>query len=105
MRARMRHFAGLALMSHVAGASAQPISPETLQLRQSPEYQLGESYLNYIRIKKCVEDRKGYLAIYISDAELGRARRAVKRIEDKLFPLVGSDRSGTPWTTEKMWAE
>ena len=76
------------------------------RLEQTTEYLLGNSYVNYIRLKKCYDVRAGYATVFVSDAELEQARLAVKQIEDKLAASdLGNDRSGKPWTIEKMWTE
>jgi hypothetical protein len=42
------------------------------------------AYARYIYLKRCREDREGYLAINISEAEMGKAKEAVQLIEAKL---------------------
>jgi hypothetical protein len=67
---------------------------------RKPINALGNSYVEYIFLKRCREDREGYLVIHISDAELTRARHAVERIEQKMKPQLdpGVD---TNWMWEK----
>lgn len=74
-------------------------------LERTPLYMLGNSYINYIRLKKCEAVRHGYATIFISDAEMERARVAVKRLEEKLGSQIGVDKTGKQWTTEAMWEE
>lgn len=61
---------------------------------------LRTSYANYIFIKRCYDDRQGYLMVYISDPELARARHAVSRIEEKLKPDLPPS-----VTTDSLWSE
>jgi hypothetical protein len=75
------------------------------RLEQTPIYLLGNSYLNYLRLKKCESWRMDYATIFISEAEMERARLAVKKIEEKIAPFLGTDEKGNTWTTETMWRE
>jgi hypothetical protein len=67
---------------------------------RKPINALGNSYVEYIFLKRCREDREGYLVVHISDAELARARHAVERIEQKMKPQLdpGVD---TNWMWER----
>jgi hypothetical protein len=67
---------------------------------KKPVNVLGNSYVQYIYVKKCWEQRAGYASVYISDPEMELARNAVKRIEQKMKPEVTGN-----WTTESMWQE
>ncbi len=49
---------------------------------------LRDAYAAYVLLRRCDEARQGYLGIYVSRAELGRARKAVKRIEQNLKPKI-----------------
>jgi hypothetical protein len=61
---------------------------------------LKRAYGDYKFLKHCYDAREGYLAINISRQELDRARQAVKRIEEKLKPQLGSDVD-----INKLWGE
>ena len=50
-----------------------------------PENVLFRSYAKYIYLKRCYDDREGYLSVNISDPELEKARTAVSSIEQKLL--------------------
>lgn len=80
-------------------------APSAEELRQKqaalwPDYQLKAAYANYIYIKHCYDARQGYLVIYISDAELELARRAVSRVEEKFGPQLPPGA-----TTDGLWAQ
>jgi C-terminal processing protease CtpA/Prc len=70
------------------------------QESRKPENLLRASYSRYIFIKQCWESRSGYLAVFISDPEMERAKKAVSRIEDKLKPQLPS-----AVTTDELWSE
>ena len=67
---------------------------------RTPTAVLGNSYVQYIYVKKCWEQRAGYASVYISDPEMELARNAVRRIEQKMKPEVTGN-----WPTESMWQE
>ena len=74
-------------------------------LEATPTFVLGNAYISYIILKRCEQAREGYAAVYISDAEMERARTAVKRLEEKLTrggQLI-SPADGETWTTNSMW--
>lgn len=50
-----------------------------------PENVLLRAYQEYIVVKKCYDDRKGYLSVNISDEEIEKARQAARGIEQKLI--------------------
>jgi hypothetical protein len=57
--------------------------PKTAALRMATNT-LGPIYYRYIFLKKCHEIREGYATVFISEAELERARQATKRLEDNI---------------------
>jgi hypothetical protein len=61
---------------------------------------LGNSYVEYIFLKRCREAREGYLVVHISDVELARAKQAVERIEQKIRPQLDPS-VDTNWMWEK----
>jgi hypothetical protein len=52
-----------------------------------PAHVLVRSYADYIYIKNCYNQRKGYLAVNVSDEEFERARTAVQKVEQKMIDL------------------
>jgi len=54
------------------------------RIENLPENLLGLGYVRYIFLKKCHQARDGYLLIYVSDAEIERARLEVRRIEEAI---------------------
>jgi hypothetical protein len=53
--------------------------------RNKPLNILHRYYTEYIYVKKCYDDRNGYLSVNISDKELESARSAVRNIEQKML--------------------
>jgi hypothetical protein len=54
-----------------------------LQAKENdPNHLLTRTYYDYIVIKKCFDQRQGYLAVNISDQEMALAKTAAKGIED-----------------------
>jgi hypothetical protein len=79
-----------------------------LARQATPTYVLGNAYVSYIRLNRCEQEREGYAAVYISEAEMERAKTAVKRLEDKLTRgglIMNPDEGGSTWTTKLMWNE
>jgi hypothetical protein len=75
-------------------------------LRELPTYKLGNSYANYIWLRRCATQREGYAVVFISPAEMERARVAVKRIEQKLAKdgkVVAPDENDKTWTIPELW--
>jgi hypothetical protein len=61
---------------------------------------LRRSYTNYILVKLCYEERRGYLSVYISDPEMARAKDAVSAIENALLSRgVDAARKDELWTS------
>lgn len=83
-----------------------PPPPKKEAPHESPQYILGTAYMRYIYVKRCYQARLGYGGIYISDAELEAARRAVAQLEQKYRNDIGIDaKTGRPWTTDSMWSK
>jgi hypothetical protein len=55
------------------------------------------AYKRYAVVKYCNQTRQGYVAVYVNDIELDRARTAVKAIEDK---VVAADKD---LNTDTLW--
>jgi len=67
---------------------------------------LRDAFAAYILLRRCHEARQGYLAIYVSDAELQRARKAVKRIEEKFRSQIKSGLNiDRIWTASNRYAD
>ena len=69
------------------------------QERNKPENQLMTLYDNYLVVRVCYENRKGYALVYVTDTQMEEGRRAVKIKEQDLqkrFPTLG---------TNKIWEE
>jgi hypothetical protein len=58
---------------------------------------IGNSYMQYIGVRKCYEAREGYQVVYISVPELARAREAVKALEEKALQLNPDIRKDEMW--------
>lgn len=80
-------------------AEAQRAEEERQRELRRPVNVLKRSYAQYAFVKQCFEFRNGYVSIFISESEFGRARLAIKAIETKLKSLdTGID-------TDVAWAE
>jgi len=66
---------------------------------RKPNNVLATAFQNYAMVKKCYDARQGYLSVFISDAELARARKAARRLEEKLAPQLPPEHS-----SEQLWA-
>ena len=79
-----------------AEASRQKEAAES----KKPINALASVYGRYMFLKRCQEAREGYLEIYVSDAEMARAKQAVQRLEEKLKPQLDPDTdTGSLWST------
>lgn len=51
----------------------------------TPEKELRDLYERYISVKACYETRKGYAVVLIDDAQMQKARRRIKALEQSLL--------------------
>lgn len=65
-----------------------------------PANVLKAEYGNYIFVKRCYEVRQGYLTVYISDAEMVRAKTAISVVEEKIKPKLPPG-----VTTDALWSQ
>lgn len=68
-------------------------------LVQRPRNRLIRAYAHYVVVKQCHEQRDGYVAVYINDIEMERAREAMGVLEKTVL-------AGDPsLPTAEMWAK
>ncbi|WP_291829628.1 hypothetical protein [Bosea sp. (in: a-proteobacteria)] len=78
-------------------AEAQRAEEERQRELRRPVNVLKRSYAHYAFVKQCFEFRSGYVSIFVSENEFGRARIAIKAIETKLKSLDGSINTDFAW--------
>lgn len=76
-------------------ANAEQLKRQERQTRENePTHLLTRTYYDYVVVRKCFEQRQGYVAVNISEQEMDRAKKAAKAIEDailKISPGVDKD--------------
>jgi hypothetical protein len=78
---------GLFAAITTAAHAEQVTRPATINLSEkqtTPAGKLAKNYQRYIIVQGCYKVRDGYLAVYINDVEMDRARRAITDLE-KLY--------------------
>jgi hypothetical protein len=65
--------------------------------RNKPINVLLRSYADYIYVKKCYDERKGYLLVNVSDEELQRAKTAVRNIEQNMIEADSALNKNALW--------
>ncbi len=62
--------------------NAEKYRQEQQAKENEPKHLLTRTYYDYIVVRKCFEQRQGYLSVNISEQEMDRAKKAAKAIED-----------------------
>jgi hypothetical protein len=94
---------------------AQQTREEQQTKENNPKHLLIRSYYDYIVVRKCFEQRKGYVAVNIYDEEMDRAKEAAKAIEDAILksnPNIdkaaawkGASSDSSDWMTDRDQTE
>jgi hypothetical protein len=81
----------LATSSTAALSKNPPLNADVWKASQGDK--LYEAYRKYGYVKYCNESRQGYLAVWVNDVQLDRARAHTKAVEDETVELLKSPKA------------